>query len=214
MTPHLLAVEIGPVVEMIQAARKTRDLWFGSHVMSDVAKAVAHAIARYIDPVKGHEHLIFPAPASMEDLDSESEFTVADEIWAEIPAGKDPAEAARRAKQAAHQAWLGHASRVRKELGSLIDGDEWGRQAPVALDPSFAGEVVETPTPPGHLSTEAIPWCGNASSACLRAEPTAATSPRPRAKTNAGRSRPSTGPGRPSWRKRPRRIPPPRSGCG
>ena len=39
MTRHLLAVSIGPVQEFIAAARKTRDLWYGSALLSDVARA-------------------------------------------------------------------------------------------------------------------------------------------------------------------------------
>jgi CRISPR-associated protein Cmr2 len=41
MTDYLLALSIGPVQNFIAAARRTRDLWFGSHVLSEISKAAA-----------------------------------------------------------------------------------------------------------------------------------------------------------------------------
>ena len=46
MKPWLLAISIGPVQEFIAAARKTRDLWFGSTMLSEVARAAAAEIDR------------------------------------------------------------------------------------------------------------------------------------------------------------------------
>ena len=82
MTPHLLAIEIGPVGEFLSAARKTRDLWFGSGLFAVIARAVAKAVA---DRIGGHQHLIVPAPKNANDL-TIPHFAVADEIWAEVPA--------------------------------------------------------------------------------------------------------------------------------
>ena len=39
MTGHLLAIALGPVQEFISAARRTRDLWFGSYLLSEISKA-------------------------------------------------------------------------------------------------------------------------------------------------------------------------------
>ena len=39
--PYLLALSLGPVQEFIAAARKTRDLWFGSELLSGAARAAA-----------------------------------------------------------------------------------------------------------------------------------------------------------------------------
>ncbi|MFL5805253.1 MAG: type III-B CRISPR-associated protein Cas10/Cmr2 [Roseiflexaceae bacterium] len=55
---YLLLVSIGPVQEFIASARRSRDLWFGSWMLSELSKTVAHEI----DHAKGT--LIFPAPAS------------------------------------------------------------------------------------------------------------------------------------------------------
>lgn len=65
MTEHLMAVAIGPVQGFVSAARRTRDLWMGSVVVSECSKAVARRAASTF----GLEALIFPAPASVEDLE-------------------------------------------------------------------------------------------------------------------------------------------------
>ncbi len=45
MTSHLIEIHIGPVQDFIAAARRSRDLWFGSWLLSELSKAVAKAIA-------------------------------------------------------------------------------------------------------------------------------------------------------------------------
>ena len=55
--PHyLVAVSIGPVQQMILAARRTRDLWFGSHMLSELA----HAAVRLIADSEHRGTMIFP----------------------------------------------------------------------------------------------------------------------------------------------------------
>ena len=98
MTTHLLAISVGPVQEFIAAARRTRDLWFGSYLLSEISKAVARAVRD-----AGGE-LIFPHPNS--DLTPESESNVANVILAEIPVDKgEPGELATKAKAAAIACW-------------------------------------------------------------------------------------------------------------
>ncbi|MCA9981654.1 MAG: hypothetical protein KDD89_12495, partial [Anaerolineales bacterium] len=57
MTQYLLAIHIGPMQSFIAAARRTRDLWFGSWLMSELSKATAKAI----EDIEGTK-LIFPTP--------------------------------------------------------------------------------------------------------------------------------------------------------
>ena len=52
---HLLLISIGPVQDFIAQARRTRDLWFGSHLLSELSRAGSKRIAD-----DGGE-LIFPA---------------------------------------------------------------------------------------------------------------------------------------------------------
>ncbi len=54
MTAHLLVIALGPVQDFISAARRTRDLWFGSYLLSEISKAAARAVR------KAGGELIFP----------------------------------------------------------------------------------------------------------------------------------------------------------
>ncbi|MBC7337729.1 MAG: type III-B CRISPR-associated protein Cas10/Cmr2, partial [Clostridia bacterium] len=92
---YLLAVHVGPVQGFIATARRSRDLWFGSWLLSELAKAAALEVVRR----SGNDLscLIFPAPAGISDLES-AEFTVANKIVAWV--GRDPAEIGEAARRA------------------------------------------------------------------------------------------------------------------
>ncbi|MEN3334127.1 MAG: CRISPR-associated protein Cmr2, partial [Blastocatellia bacterium] len=61
---YLMVLSVGPVQEFIATARRSRDLWFGSWLLSEISKAAAKTIDRH----EGCE-LIFPAIEKKEDLD-------------------------------------------------------------------------------------------------------------------------------------------------
>jgi CRISPR-associated protein Cmr2 len=92
MTQHLLHIHIGPMQAFIAAARRTRDLWFGSWLMSELSKAAARAVAEG----DGADALIFPA-ASLGELHPGSELSVANKIVAMV---ENPQAAAARAEAA------------------------------------------------------------------------------------------------------------------
>lgn len=54
----LLSVALGPVQEFIARARRMRDLWFGSHLLSELSRAAAASLA------KDRFTLVFPALAA------------------------------------------------------------------------------------------------------------------------------------------------------
>lgn len=91
--PHLIIVHIGPVQEFIAAARRSRDLWFGSRLLSELAKRVARTIADEV----GIESLIFPAPSSIGELDQDSPLDVANKIVASVTT--DPVKLAEDAEK-------------------------------------------------------------------------------------------------------------------
>jgi CRISPR-associated protein Cmr2 len=41
---YLISIALGPVQDFISTARRSRDLWFGSWLLSELSKAVAHEI--------------------------------------------------------------------------------------------------------------------------------------------------------------------------
>ncbi|GAB4510267.1 MAG: type III-B CRISPR-associated protein Cas10/Cmr2 [Haliangiales bacterium] len=117
MSGYVLLVSLGPVQEFIAQARRTRDLWFGSHVLSEVSKAAARALAE-CDGVA----LVFPALAAgdpelmpsddVRRADGAMPYSVANKLVAEVAAGVDVGAAARAARQAARRRLI-----------------EWGRSA-------------------------------------------------------------------------------------
>lgn len=93
-TSWLLQISVGPVQEFIAAARRTRDLWFGSSMLSEISKAAAKAVK------DAEAELIFPEPNG--DLKPDSDLSVANVILARA-SGDDQAmnALAERAREAA-----------------------------------------------------------------------------------------------------------------
>ena len=75
---YLLQISVGPVQDFISAARRTRDLWFGSNMLSEISKAVAKSVK------ENGGILIFPAPENDSDLNPDSDLSVANVILAEF----------------------------------------------------------------------------------------------------------------------------------
>jgi len=140
MTSHLYVLSIGPVQGFIAAARRTRDLWMGSLLLSEISKAAAKKI------VDMNGTLIFPAldsgsedlePALPDDPDRTSPaklleaFNVANIIRAKIP-GTNLSKFDADVKEAARQEWLKYANSARNiveanDKGS-IDTPIWDEQ--------------------------------------------------------------------------------------
>lgn len=78
---YLFLASIGPVQEFIATARRSRDLWFGSYLLSELSKAAARSIHEYGGT------LIFPAPEEdriQEDLQRQSDLSVANKVLAKV----------------------------------------------------------------------------------------------------------------------------------
>ena len=75
LATYLLAISIGPVQDFIAAARRCRDLWRGSDLLSELSRVVAEAL------LKNGATLVFPAADSASVL---SEMTVANKILAKV----------------------------------------------------------------------------------------------------------------------------------
>lgn len=91
--PHLLSISLGPVQDFIASARRTRDFWFGSYLLSELSKAAARGL---VDSGQcAVDGLVFPAPASRQELDRDSELNVANKILAVVQDPEASAQAAR-----------------------------------------------------------------------------------------------------------------------
>jgi CRISPR-associated protein Cmr2 len=102
MQPYLFLISVGPVQEFIAAARRSRDLWFGSQLLSELSRAAALAVTG--DPFRGA--LIFPAPAGPAGPAPRLGRNVANRILAELD-GRAPAAELGAAVEAAVRARLG-----------------------------------------------------------------------------------------------------------
>lgn len=101
---HVLIVTLGPIQDFIAAARRTRDLWFGSWLLSELSKAAAQAMAEEC----GLDSLVFPGVSKPDDLYAESSTSVANKIVLRVPDGKSPAAVAERGWEGlkARLSWL------------------------------------------------------------------------------------------------------------
>lgn len=160
MSRHLLLVTLGPVQEFIAQARRTRDLWFGSHLLSEVSRAAAAALAQRQErgnaarstdtPTESSEQwprLVFPA-LDWNDPELEhsagplrssgaSALAIPNKLLVEIPDGVDPEALAGRAREAATRQWLDFAGIVEHRCRDLIaNGAEraWGEQLRTFLE--------------------------------------------------------------------------------
>jgi len=118
MSSAVLAISIGPVQDFIAQARRSRDLWFGSHALSEIARAAAvEAFAA------GAETLVFPAvePGDAELApcdaplreDGTPPLNIGNLVLLMVPADR-AAEIAGRMQQAAASRWRGLADQVRE----------------------------------------------------------------------------------------------------
>lgn len=81
MNQYVVILSIGPVQSMIASARRSRDLWSGSWLLSELAKAGAKVLYE----TQGVE-LIFPSTQDAKQLEPNSEFSVGNKLQAVVEA--------------------------------------------------------------------------------------------------------------------------------
>jgi CRISPR-associated protein Cmr2 len=129
MSEHLLVVSLGPVQDFIISARRTRDLWFGSTLLSEISKSVAGSIAG-----DGRD-LIFPYPKGVPDWRTDRQFTVANIILAQLREGVNPEEVSGEAKEAAKTHWKEEiASPTKDRVKDFINDKTWDEQISDVLE--------------------------------------------------------------------------------
>jgi CRISPR-associated protein Cmr2 len=165
MTEYLLLIALGPVQEFIAQARRTRDLWFGSHALSEISRVVAARLAE----TEGVS-LIFPAlkkgDRELEACDGITRspgghppLSIANKIFAVVQAEDRNAarDIAKAARSAARARWRRMADGVRAKTSDLLGKDVdfiWNEQidrflefyaawAPVAENYRNARDKVE-----------------------------------------------------------------------
>lgn len=116
-----MQISVGPVQEFIAAARRTRDLWFGSFMLSEISKAAAKAVQ------DAEAELIFPEPNG--DLSPESDLSVANVILARASGDTEAMNAlAERAREAAVARFKEFAAEACKKAERCIVKERWDKQ--------------------------------------------------------------------------------------
>ena len=122
MADYLIGLAVGPVQGFIAAARRTRDLWFGSQILSEISKAAARQLE------SDQCELIFPAPQDKGDLQPRSDLNVGNKLMVKATTN-EPLRIVNAAKLAARAHWEEQADEARNKLkaGSVRD-DIWKAQ--------------------------------------------------------------------------------------
>ena len=108
---NLMAVALGPVQDFIAAARRTRDLWFGSMLLSEISKSVASAL----QATEGVT-LIFPSPQQPGDLFPGTSFSVSNILLAQLDVPINPVTLWPNLKIVAENRWRSLADEAIRDL--------------------------------------------------------------------------------------------------
>lgn len=115
---HLLVISVGPVQDFIAAARRSRDLWFGSWLLSDLVRAAAREV---VEAEGGRiDSLIFPAAEDAAALQSD-ELAVSNKVVALI--SSPPDVVGPRVEEAIHRRLQGVWRDARSELGEPLTNE-------------------------------------------------------------------------------------------
>ena len=122
MNRYILIQSIGPVQGFIAAARRNRDLWCGSWLLSEIAKAAALHLLR------NKAELIFPAETDEKKL-TDKNFSVGNKIQACVTAADSDAvrQLAAATAEAARQRFITLATEARAKLGDAACAITSGR---------------------------------------------------------------------------------------
>lgn len=134
---HLLSIAIGPVQEFIAQARRTRDLWYGSHLLSELSRTAAQAASSgrgtpIFPPFESNHPELRPCDGPVRPA-GERPAAVANRILAVVESEQDARQLAAAARAAVDCRWRAIAEKVRTRMaraGVLAEGidDVWNEQ--------------------------------------------------------------------------------------
>lgn len=140
---YLLLVTLGPVQDFIAQSRRTRDLWFGSHVLSELSRAGARQLvelgAELVFPSlnKGHEELE-PCDQFLRRTTGQPPLNVANRLLAVVDGTENQAGSiAKEVRKAIRDHWLLIAEKTRKECAAVLApgvDDVWREQIETFLE--------------------------------------------------------------------------------
>jgi CRISPR-associated protein Cmr2 len=143
MNQYLVMLSIGPVQSMIAAARRSRDLWSGSWLLSELAKSCAKSLKEQ------DATLIFPYVENPSLLDMNSEFSVGNKLQVVIEANStdELIRIINQAKKATQARFLYEADAAIKQLDHATDDirqEVWDAQKTNYLEIQAAWAKIDT----------------------------------------------------------------------
>lgn len=176
MNQYLVMLSIGPVQSMIAAARRSRDLWSGSWLLSELAKSCAKSLKEQ------DATLIFPYVENPSLLEMNSEFSVGNKLQVVIEANStdELIRIINQAKKATQARFLYEADAAIKQLDHATDDIRqkvWDAQKTNYLEIQAAWAKIDTSNNDGYK--QAIQKASSALAArkATRDFPPAATDP-------------------------------------
>lgn len=130
MQQFMLILAVGPVQDFIASARNSRDLWCGSWLLSEVAKACALKLCNH------NAQLIFPSIDHQSSLAPNSELSVGNKVQAIVQAEDENSvrDVVARVKQAGKDYFIAEANKAKQELGNSIREQVWQAQLHAYLE--------------------------------------------------------------------------------
>ena len=149
MNQYLVVLSIGPVQSMIAAARRSRDLWSGSWLLSELAKACAKSLKEQ------GATLIFPYVEDAALLKMNSEFSVGNKIQVVVEANNtdELVQIINQAKKATQARFLHEADASLEQLRHATDDirqEIWDTQKASYLEMQSAWAKIDTSDHDGY----------------------------------------------------------------
>ncbi len=149
MNQYLVMLSIGPVQSMIAAARRSRDLWSGSWLLSELAKSCAKSLKEQ------DATLIFPYVTDNILLNANSDFSVGNKLQVIIEADNtdDVIRIINNAKQATQARFVHEAEASLRQLNHVADDIRqgvWSDQKASYLEIQAAWAKINTSQDDGY----------------------------------------------------------------
>ena len=176
MNQYLVMLSIGPVQSMIAAARRSRDLWSGSWLLSELAKSCAKSLKEQ------DATLIFPYVENPSLLEMNSEFSVGNKLQVVIEANStdELIRIINQAKKATQARFLYEADAAIKQLDHATDDirqEVWDAQKTNYLEIQAAWAKIDTSDNDGYKKAIQKASSALAARKATRDFPPAATDP-------------------------------------
>ena len=79
MSSYIIELSFGPVQSFIASARRSRDLWAGSYILSEIARAAGKSL------LAQGATMIYPSQSRIEEVNREESSNLSTVLLAELP---------------------------------------------------------------------------------------------------------------------------------